>query len=70
MPRFHHQWYPDVVYLEEEWKFSSSIIDQFISAGYPIQYREPIGRIDAILKRGTTWYGGGDPRGDDAAAGY
>lgn len=70
MPRFHHQWYPDVIYLEEEWKSTTTIIDKLMAAGYPIEFREPIGRIDAILQRGTTKYGGGDPRGDDAASGY
>lgn len=70
MPRFHHQWYPDKVYLEEGWKQYSSTIEQLQKAGYPIEYRETIGRVDAILKKGKVFYGGGDPRGDDAAAGY
>ncbi len=69
-PRFHHQWYPDKVYLEEIWKQYAPIIEQLQKAGYPIEYRETIGRVDAILKKGKIFYGGGDPRGDDAAAGY
>ncbi len=68
-PRFHHQWYPDVVYLEEAWK-NNITIEQLTKAGYPITYRELIGRVDAILKKGKKYYGGGDPRGDDMAGGY
>jgi gamma-glutamyltranspeptidase len=41
-----------------------------IQAGYPVTYRELIGRVDAILKKGKVYYGGGDPRGDDMAGGY
>ncbi len=70
MPRFHHQWYPDKVYLEEDWSLYSSIIDQLKKAGYPLEYRGSIGRVDAILKKGKLYYGGGDPRGDDMSAGY
>jgi gamma-glutamyltranspeptidase/glutathione hydrolase len=69
-PRFHHQWYPDVIYLEEEWKKNSTVIAQIEKAGYPIIYRELIGRVDAILKKGNVYHGGGDPRGDDMAGGY
>jgi gamma-glutamyltranspeptidase/glutathione hydrolase len=69
-PRFHHQWYPDQVFLEEAWKNYPTSIDPLIKAGYPVEYRELIGRVDAILKKGKRYYGGGDPRGDDAAAGY
>jgi len=68
-PRFHHQWYPDVVYLEEAWK-NSNTVNQLTKAGYPITYRELIGRVDAILKKGKKYYGGGDPRGDDMSGGY
>lgn len=71
IPRFHHQWYPDKVYLEETWKEKyGTVIDLLQKAGYPIEYRDNIGRVDAILKKGKIFYGGGDPRGDDAAAGY
>lgn len=70
MPRFHHQWYPDVIYLEEAWKNYSSSIQKLESAGYPIEYRDLIGRVDAILKKGKIYYGGADPRGDDMSAGY
>jgi len=71
IPRFHHQWYPDKVYVEEGWKEKyGDVIAQLQKAGYPVEYRDNIGRVDAILKKGKIFYGGGDPRGDDAAAGY
>jgi gamma-glutamyltranspeptidase/glutathione hydrolase len=69
-PRFHHQWYPDVIYLEEAWKDQSNSISALQNVGYPIEYRDLIGRVDAILKKGKLYYGGGDPRGDDRSAGY
>jgi len=69
-PRFHHQWYPDKIYLEEAWKKYSIEIDALIKAGYPVEYRDDIGRVDAIFKKGSLFYGGGDPRGDDMSAGY
>lgn len=68
--RFHHQWYPDVIYLEEEWKDYAGVIEKLMQVGYPVEYREPIGRVDAIFKQGKVIYGSGDPRGDDAAVGY
>ncbi len=72
MPRFHHQWYPDKIYMEEGWQSGifTMVVSTLEKAGYPIQYRDLIGRVDAILKKGNMYYGGGDPRGDDMAAGY
>lgn len=69
-PRFHHQWYPDVIYLEETWKQFPDVINKLVDAGYPIEYREPIGRIDAILIKNRVLSGAADPRGDDSAVGY
>ena len=69
-PRFHHQWYPDKIFLEEAWKSNTTTINKLQNAGYPIQYRELIGRVNAILKKGNLYYGSGDPRGDDMSGGY
>jgi gamma-glutamyltranspeptidase/glutathione hydrolase len=69
-PRFHHQWLPDLLYLEKG-RFDTLIINQLIKMGYKIEEREPIGRVDAILilENGKK-EGGADPRGDDKAGGY
>lgn len=69
-PRFHHQWLPDVVYMEDSAKWENSTLSELKAAGYIIKFRDPIGRVDAILKTKKGWCGSGDPRGDDFAAGY
>jgi len=70
MPRFHHQWYPDLIYLEETFHQYPALVKALTDAGYPVEYRDPIGRVDAILRKSNSWYGGGDPRGDDMAGGF
>ncbi|MEZ4913993.1 MAG: gamma-glutamyltransferase [Chitinophagales bacterium] len=68
--RFHHQWLPDVVYMEEN-AFSANVLAQLQAMGYKCVAREPIGRVDAILvKNEGTLEAGADQRGDDAAWGY
>lgn len=69
-PRFHHQWYPDIVFMEQAWESHTTTIEKLQKAGYPIEYRQYIGRVDAILKKGNLYYGGGDTRGDDMTGGY
>jgi len=68
--RFHHQWLPDVVYVEKDVLTSSAraILQQ---KGYKIVDRGPSGRVDAILVTPDGYYeGGADPRGDDTKLGY
>ncbi len=69
-PRFHHQWLPDVLYLEESWKEKQELLDSLEKAGYMLQFRTPIGRVSAILRTSDNrWEAGADRRGDNAAAG-
>ncbi|MCX7742957.1 MAG: gamma-glutamyltransferase [Flavobacteriales bacterium] len=69
-PRFHHQWVPDILYLEETWKEKQELLDSLKMAGYTIQFRPPIGRVSAILRtQDNRWEAGVDQRGDNAAAG-
>ncbi len=69
-PRFHHQWLPDVVDLEEN-RFEKKVIDGLLDLGHKYKLRQPIGRVDAILVLPDgSFQGGADPRGDDKAMGY
>lgn len=68
--KFHHQWLPDEV-LVEEGALDSLTQEKLKGKGYLIKTRGPIGRVDAILKTKWGYYqGGADPRGDDQAIGW
>ncbi len=68
--RFHHQWHPDVVYVEES-VFSPEVEERLKSMGHTLQPRSPIGRLEAILRRPDgRLLAVADDRGDDAAGGY
>ncbi|SFV33255.1 gamma-glutamyltransferase [Thermoflavifilum thermophilum] len=68
-PKFHHQWLPDVVYVEKG--FPDSLAKALESMGYRLAEREAIGRTELIVHpEGETITGVGDHRGDDAVAGY
>jgi gamma-glutamyltranspeptidase / glutathione hydrolase len=70
-PRFHHQWMPDELVLED-WGFSADTIDKLNAAGYKSAARGHIGECQAIEIDPTTgWrFGAADPRGDGKAVGY
>tara|TARA_B100000683_G_scaffold117776_2_gene115775 strand:+ start:4438 stop:6114 length:1677 start_codon:yes stop_codon:yes gene_type:complete len=66
--RFHHQWKPDVIFMEKD-KFNCQ--SNLKSIGHDIKERNSIGRVDAILVLPDGSYeGGADPRGDDSKMGY
>jgi gamma-glutamyltranspeptidase / glutathione hydrolase len=67
-PKFHHQWLPDVIYVEKD--FDAAAAQQLQAMGYTLQPREPIGRTELILIQGKKIIAVGDKRGDDSAAGY
>ncbi|TCC93220.1 gamma-glutamyltransferase [Pedobacter frigiditerrae] len=68
--KFHHQWLPDQVDVEEKALDSITTI-RLKAKGYKIVTRGAIGRVDAILKTKWGYYqGGADPRGDDKAVGW
>jgi gamma-glutamyltranspeptidase/glutathione hydrolase len=69
-PRFHHQWLPDEVYVEEG-AIDQETRDRLSAKGYKFVARGGIGRVDAILVRPNgTLETGADPRGDDTAGGF
>jgi gamma-glutamyltranspeptidase/glutathione hydrolase len=68
--KFHHQWLPDEVQVEDGALDSLTVI-KLKHKSYHIVPRGPIGRVDAILKTKWGYYqGGADPRGDDKALGW
>lgn len=69
--RFHHQWRPDVIQMEEG-VFSDDVLGVLEKMGHPVNLRESaIGRVEAIMRLPDgNWQGVADDRGDDAAQGF
>lgn len=69
-PRFHHQWKPDRIDLEEE-AVAKEIRESLEKDGYSLHKRGAIGRVEniVVLPNGKL-QAGADPRGDDSAMGY
>jgi gamma-glutamyltranspeptidase/glutathione hydrolase len=68
-PKFHHQWSPDILYVEKD--FPKPVAFQLQKMGYHIEQREAIGRTEVIriLPAGSI-EAVADWRGDDDAEGY
>ena len=68
--KFHHQWLPDVLAVEEN-IFSDELRNDLTQIGHKIMERKNLGRMDCILVREDgTLEGGADKRGDNIALGY
>lgn len=69
-PRFHHQWLPDQIDVEEK-SITPKVRKSLENAGYKISPRGNIGRVENIIKLPNgKLQTGADPRGDDTAAGF
>ena len=69
-PRFHHQWKPDYIKMENDFKDNDSLISSLKKKGHSIRFVSSMNRVDAILVKLDSLMGGADRRGDDYAAGY
>ncbi len=68
--RFHHQWKPDTVFVEQN-ALSNATANTLQEMKHTLVERKPIGRVDAILVLPDgSLEGGADNRGDDTALGY
>jgi gamma-glutamyltranspeptidase/glutathione hydrolase len=70
-PRYHHQWLPDVVYIER-YAFPPILRELLVKKGYKIQERGSIGDVNAIEVNWEDGYyiGVPDKRRQSAASGY
>jgi len=68
--RFHHQWLPDKIFVEENALDSTTKADLHYK-NHKLSDRKSIGRVDAVLVLPDgSLEGGADNRGDDKASGY
>jgi gamma-glutamyltranspeptidase / glutathione hydrolase len=67
-PKFHHQWKPDLIYVEKD--FPAETIKKMEAMGYVFRERAPIGQTELILIRGKKIEAVADKRGNDSASGY
>ncbi|PSL25935.1 gamma-glutamyltransferase [Chitinophaga ginsengisoli] len=68
-PKFHHQWLPDQVDVEED--FDETPLQGLRQMGYKVVPHTPIGRTEVIKVNAQGQLEAvGDKRGDDSAAGY
>jgi gamma-glutamyltranspeptidase/glutathione hydrolase len=68
-PKFHHQWLPDILYVEKG--FSATVLQELEKIGYKTKARESIGRTELIVVHAPgNITAVADKRGDDAASGY
>ncbi len=68
-PRFHHQWIPDKLYLEEE-SFGIDLKQELIKRGHNVTERSRYGGLNIIYIENGMMIPASDPRGDGSAAGF
>ncbi|HSU49627.1 MAG TPA: gamma-glutamyltransferase, partial [Segetibacter sp.] len=73
-PKFHHQWLPDEIQVEEG--FPKDVMEKLEQMGYTVKvyyvagYASTIGRVELIKINNGKLEAAADKRGDDTAAGY
>ncbi|UOD49324.1 gamma-glutamyltransferase [Orrella daihaiensis] len=66
MPRMHHQWLPDTLWLEQG--FSPDTIAILRGMGHPVKASRAAGRLQSVAIEGRQQFGASDPRSTDGAA--
>ncbi len=68
-PRFHHQWHPDVLELEEQ--LAGTAVDKALQElGHTTKRRDRIAAVQIIRAAPGGWQAGSDPRKGGVPAGY
>ncbi len=65
-PRFHHQWVPNILYLEEG-RYDESVVNELKKRGHDVKFRKKIGNAHGIEIREGKRVGEPDPRGPGKA---
>ncbi len=65
-PRFHHQWLPDYIRIEEG--FSPDTIKLLEQKGHKVQKKQAMGAIQSLMIKDGVFYGGADPRRSTSSA--
>ncbi len=69
-PRFHHQWYPDKIYVEQ-FGFNPTLKISLMDMGYEVKDRSSIGDLNAIaVDENGIYYGVADTRRQSAVSSY
>jgi gamma-glutamyltranspeptidase/glutathione hydrolase len=70
LPRFHHQWLPDSLYLEER-SFDSSVINDLVARGHAVRERSKYSDLQILqINADGSKIGASDPRRGGRPAGY
>lgn len=67
-PRFHHQWLPDSLFLEEN-KFNDDLLRKLTYRGYDIRERTSWGDLQVVMIENGLFTAASDPRGGGVADG-
>lgn len=66
LPRIHHQWLPDILYVEQG--ISTDSITLLMNKGYQIELSSSLGSLQSIMLKDGIYYGAADTRRPNAKA--
>lgn len=65
-PRIHHQWQPDILYVEQN--IAADSIKLLQQKGYQVEISTSLGSLQSIMRKEGVYYGAADPRRPNAKA--